>query len=226
MVSHKHRFIFIHIPKTAGTSIEKAFGHFETISQSVQDHRTIRELEPLNRAFGKLNKKENMFILAKRVRDQVRGIYNSNLKPITVNDQEFDSYFKFAFVRNPWSRVVSWYKNVMRDELHQKEHKVTKNCGFEEFLEKHTNQWALRPQLFWLKNSSGELGVDFVGKFESLEQDFSKACERIGVDHVQLPKMLDGNIGQYANYYNQRTRKIVSELYAEEIEMFEYAFER
>lgn len=225
MVSHEHKFIFIHIPKTAGTSIEKTFGHFEVLTQSVQDHRSVRELEPLQRALPNCNSIENIFLLAKRSRDNIRGTINSNWILTNVNQQQFDSYFKFAFVRNPWSRVVSWYKNVLRDPLHQKEHGVKSDCTFDQFLKNHSKQWALRSQLFWLKNSRGEIGVDFVGRFERLEQDFSHISRIIGFNDLALPKILDGNIGDYANYYNHETKNIVQKLYAEEIEVLKYSFE-
>ena len=47
MISHKHKCIYIHIPKTAGTSIEYKFGHFKELKRGVQDHRTIGEMEPV-----------------------------------------------------------------------------------------------------------------------------------------------------------------------------------
>ena len=50
MISHKNKYIFIHIPKCAGTSVEKALGQDDDgIHKDLQDHRTIRQLElPVN----------------------------------------------------------------------------------------------------------------------------------------------------------------------------------
>jgi len=45
MISKEHKCIYIHIPKTAGTSIEKKLGHFETLTYNIQDHRTLQEVE-------------------------------------------------------------------------------------------------------------------------------------------------------------------------------------
>lgn len=70
MISHKHKCIFIHIPKCAGTSIEKTLGHFEDYSgRNKQDHRCIRMIEPINvKTFAS---KENSMEFMKRLLWQI-----------------------------------------------------------------------------------------------------------------------------------------------------------
>ena len=58
MISHKYKCIYIHIPKTAGSSVEKKLGLYNELSWGVQDHRTIRDIQPITprlllKLFGK-----------------------------------------------------------------------------------------------------------------------------------------------------------------------------
>jgi len=75
----------------------------------------------------------------------------------------------------------------------------------------------------WLCGPDGETVVDFVGRFESLEEDWAKIVERLDID-APLPHLNQGSRGQYATYYDDASRKIVAERFAWAIECFEYSF--
>ena len=85
----------------------------------MQDHRTIRQIEPEAEAVGALDK----------VRAWLGGAEEPT-DPQTVTPRQYQSYFKFTFVRNPWARAFSWYRNVMDDERHQAKHGVPADCSF------------------------------------------------------------------------------------------------
>jgi len=217
MISNEHRCIFIHIPKTAGTSIEKKLGLFEKVDRDVQDHRTFRELEPYGMAhLGSLLRPSDPFLL-KRIRNDLRN------DPVPTRD-EFECFFKFSFVRNPWARAFSWYRNVMRDDFHLKTLGLKNDCSLKKFLIESPNQWALRPQMFWLKDSKGRISLDFIGKFESLSEDFQFAAKKIGLDDWELPHLIAGDSNSYTQAYDSETKKIVADKYAEEIDYFNYRF--
>ena len=220
MISHKYKCLYVHIPKTAGTSVEKCFGgHDEMDVRLKQDHRTIRNImaaiSPLST--GRFNIKDILVFLNQRYcgyRDQVGFL----------NGQEFDSYFKFCFVRNPWERAYSWYRNVIRDHLHQAELGISADITFSDFLNYHSDQWALKPQIDWIIDVNGKVAVDFVGKFENLESDFKEICHRLGMQDNKLPMILDSGKVSYVDAYDDDLRVLVETLYRDEIELFEYKF--
>ena len=115
MISTRHRCIFVHIPKTAGTSVEAALGWFTEYTRGAQDHRSIRKLRE------------------------------------AITPDEFCTYFKFTFVRNPWDRVVSWYKNALEDPVHRQKYGISETCSFREFLTAHEANWGLKSQLRWIQ---------------------------------------------------------------------------
>ena len=218
MISHQYKCIFIHIPKTAGTSIEKKLDHFTELKDGVQDHRPVKLIEPYTlsevvRGVGTGNKSK------KAKYELIRNYF----RPLLTRSQ-YKTYFKFTFVRNPWDRVYSWYKNVLRYEPHQQSLGIGLDCSFEDFLLKYGKQWALQPQLTWIKRRDGRIEMDFIGRFENLENDFAYVAEKIGLENCELPQMLVSNNERYTKSYDSRLIDFVGEKYREEIELFGYKF--
>ncbi|WP_319548767.1 sulfotransferase family 2 domain-containing protein [Desulfogranum marinum] len=223
MISHKHKCIFIHIPKCAGTSIEKAFGHFEEYSgDNKQDHRSIRMLEPINsRCFAS---KENSKEFIKRFWRQIKPSPNPRSR-YTVSREQYADYFKFTVVRNPWARAYSWYKNVMRDDSHLKKMRISREISYYDFLERFKYKKCLRAQTFWIKNYNGDIPLDYIGRFENLANDFEKACNLMKIESLKLPHELKGGVDNYQEAYDSKTRDLISRIYREEIELFGYSFD-
>ena len=227
MISHKYRFVFVHIPKTAGTSIEEAFGHFEgDEGRGCQDHRTIRDFEPLGIEAFLGGQSENYRSIAKRFAHLFRkSEYAKNCEKLDA--LQYKEYFKFTVVRNPWARVFSWYKNVMRDELHRSNFGIPADVPFRDFLMRYRSNWALRTQMHWLRDLSGQIPFDFIARFESLDSDFETLCNHLNCNGlVRLPHAIKGSGEDYRDYYDRDTRAIVADRYREEIEYFEYSFEQ
>lgn len=72
-------------------------------------------------------------------------------------------------------------------------------------------------------DEQGKLLVDWVGRYERLEQDFAAVCHRINVRET-LPRLNVSLHGSYREHYTDRTRRLVEEAYTKDIEMFGYEF--
>ena len=225
MISHKYKCIFIHIPKCAGTSIESALGHLDNhTGRGGQDHRSLRMVEQPFITPHIFSSKENSSEALRRILYKYRAAMNQQNK-LTVTKEQYDSYFKFTFIRNPWARVYSWYKNVMRDDIHKKSHNITGQLSLNEFLRKFSGTGMLRPQTYWIKNFNGSIPLDYIGRFETLIEDFQNVCKLMHFPHITLPHKIKGSGEDYQEYYDKNSIAIITEVYQEEIKIFGYSFE-
>lgn len=138
---------------------------------------------------------------------------------------QFESYFKFGFVRNPWDRAVSLYE---RNEGLQ----LKKLMSFEEFIEwlKFSSATCLHPlphryQLDWFVDQNGDMIMDFIGRFERLQTDWNSISTRIGL--LQELPHLNKNSARphYSKYFNEKTRQIIADRFCVDINYFGYKFE-
>lgn len=232
MISHKHKCIFIHIPKAAGTSIETAFGHFDSWSKKKavygregQDHRSVRMLQNPLLQLKAFTSKENIIEVLKSIRYRYEDHSNINNK-LTVTPKQYQTYFKFTIVRNPWDRVFSCYRNMMKDEIHRNEIGAPKDLDFNQFVSLHLDTYLLRPQTYWIKNFSGKVDLDYICRFENLNQDFEKVCQLLNLSGIKLPHKLKNKKRDYRQEYNRKSIQLVKQKYQEEIEIFGYTFDK
>ena len=224
MISHKHKCIFIHIPKCAGTSIEEALGHNPLqLNKSSQDHRSLRLIEEPLAPIYTIKNIENFKEALRRQRYKNRVHKNPN-NAFHVNASQFAEYYKFTFVRNPWARAYSWFKNIKRDSAH-KNYRKYGDLNFTEFLKHFAGKGKLRPQTYWLKNFKGKIELDFIGKFENLNNDFQHVANKLKLENMKLPHKLKTSSQSYQEYYDKESIKLVGDIYSEEIKIFDYNFD-
>ncbi len=220
MISHRHKCIFIHVPKCAGSSIEKALGHFDLFEgRGAQDHRSIQDIKPST----------GLSLVSRRNFRHLRHRYfKTHLNPANnywVNRPQYEHYFKFTIIRNPWSRAYSYYRGVVRDELNYTHRRMTPEMSFSDFARKFCGKGNLKSQLAWLRDANGKLDLDFVGRFEHLQRDFGTITENIGAKDVELPHLLNSQDDSWRKAYDSDLIEFVRNAYREEIEAFGYSFD-
>lgn len=146
-----------------------------------------------------------------------------------VGLERWSRRFTFAIVRNPWDKVVSHYfYRVKTGQTGLWNSDVT----FGEWVERaygekvpayRDNEKMFMPQTSWVRSDDGELLVDYIGFFEDLEDSFSEAMRRVGLK-VSLPHLKSTTRRDYRDYYDERSREIVAQCFAEDIEKFNYRF--
>jgi hypothetical protein len=206
MISHQLRCIFVHIPKTGGTSIEDV-------------------IWPAPR------REEDLwmgFVSAHRNKYQTGGLQHLLAHQIRqeVGEEIFGAYFKFAVVRNPWDRAVSQFCYTrIRTDLHELIG-MTAETSFSDYLtriEGHEHvQW--QPQVDFVHDADGSTLIDLVGRFERLEQDAGSIFKRLGLEASTLPHSNASDRRPYREYFDTSSRRRIERLYGKDIEAFGYEF--
>jgi hypothetical protein len=188
MINHEHRYIFIHIIKTGGSSIEKTF-------RGRRVHK-----------FAKKYKKQ-------------------------IGSKEWNNYFKFTFVRNPWDKMVSQYFYIQKcrggnyDLTFREFILAFEYCTESEYILGNGIAVKFNPiQLPWILDDDGNCLVDYIGRFETLQEDFNIVCDKIGVPRQQLPHENKTKHKHYTEYYDDETRSIVARKFAGDLKRFGYKF--
>jgi hypothetical protein len=226
IVSHRHKFIFFKTKKTGGTSIELALspicGDGDILAPLARPEEALRTLRGaqnwrLHSWWGSPRPiwKRRWFKLTA----QDYGFYNhmpANEARALLPEEVWRTYFKFAFDRNPWDRQISFY--------HQRYRRQPKPPSFEEFL-RHDNHARLNN--YDIYSLDGQVCVDFLGRYENLNEEFSYVLRRVGItDFVELPRVKSFTRVRvpYQSYYTDKTRDIVANWYSREIAFLGYKF--
>ena len=227
MICREYNCLFVHIPKTAGQSIEQFF-----MDRLELDWDKDREALLLQGNDDRSRGTEKLAHLS--ATEYVDDGYLSR--------EEFDGLFKFSFVRNPWARILSEYR--YRNYFQHR--------SFRDFVLNKLPRpgWDdqyrhVMPQYDMLHDTRGNLLVDFVGRFESLEQDFTEVRQRLGLSGARLPHrnrsdkksrdlkrkvrnvlFMNGEnrLQSMADFYDDETRTAVEDYYRKDIETFGYEF--
>lgn len=158
--------IFIHIPRTAGASMETLFG--------LRGHENI------------------MF-------------YKTFFKHLSVGIN-WDTIYKVAFVRNPYTRYVSAYNHLKPKQNINKFTKDLKNWYYTK--DKYT-ELLFRPQWRFITNWGYDNQMDFIGRFENLKDDWGTICNRLNVTH-KLPHL---NRSKGNQTLNKESKEIIKQKY-------------
>lgn len=233
IVSTDHQCVFVHVWKTGGTSIaialRKEFG--------------IRPPGGFKLAARRAN-----FALRRSLGLPVLGKHAYALDIRNHLGRDYDLSFSFGFVRNPWDWLVSWFHFVSETRMSPDTGKPWRHHQYDEiagmsfldfvawvvedgglersFARKHSSFAGRRPflQRDWLSDLEGNLIVDFVGHFETLEEDIQLVSERLGCLGLELPHLNRSDHRSYRTYYSPEARLAVADYFQEDIQTFGYSF--
>ncbi len=151
---------------------------------------------------------------------------------------KYGSYFKFSFVRNPWDRILSAYTFMKKGGINSYDkfwgEKYLKGLDdFEQFIlalenksfaNKVKGSLHFLPQRLFLLNLENKIDLDFLGRFENLENDFELLKQESNLQG-ELRKLNKSKHRVYTSYYTTKMQKIVADFYQEDIDTFKYSFE-
>lgn len=206
IVSHKHRFIFAAIPKTGTHSVRKALREqmgpedIEQVGLFVNKRFPYPELAQISHGHLGLQ--------------QVRPF---------LGEEAFAGYFKFAFVRNPFDRFVSYCAFMTRanDAFGRDPQAVMRHILFKARPMDHI---LFQPQHGQLVDGEGGLLADQIGRVEEMQASYDAICQRIGIPSATLEQVNGSRRGDYRMYYDQMLIDGVADLYRRDLELFGYRF--
>ena len=210
MISHKHKCIFVHIPKAAGKSIKQALFGIPEFGPHLQSHSTETVPAYIENAYGH------------------QSVAEYRAYP------QFKQYFKFCVVRNPFDRLVSAFTYLShggcnpRDEVFQQTHLQQYEGNFEAFVTEAfpavTQHEHFRSQTSWIRSGWKKRNVDYIGRFEALPQSLEQVAQRLDITGYQLPYLNKSTHRPYQEYYTDKTIDIVRKAYASDLQAFRYTF--
>jgi len=207
LISDRHQFVFVHIRKAAGTSLRQIL---ERVS-----------LPKNNQLWYKLLSRNGFAV------DYHKHSFRKHANLIeaqrSMSADKFKQYFKFAVVRNPWDRLVSEYEYIKTQPAHSRFKKLA-TLSFAEFVA-YQSQRPAAHQINALRLSDGQLGCDFIGKLETLQQSLKVVGVKIGVDFSALPHANQVDRRDYRTYYDTSLQIQVEKLWQVDIEAFQYDFD-
>lgn len=142
-----------------------------------------------------------------------------------------DDVFKFTFVRNPWDRFVSIYNYCVKGSDVYRCRNVEQEVSFELFCDIRATGLHIGNPFVWNIHYRAQSDfidlndIDFIGRFENIQHDFDRVCECIGLEQIELQKVNCTDRMNYIEYYNDRTRDIIYNVYRNDIKHFGYEFD-
>ncbi len=217
LLSHRHKFLFVHIAKTGGTSVRAALNR-------------LRWRDPWYYLMFPCHR------LSHLTGHRIATKFPRHSKIIAAKEmlpaEFFNALFKFAFVRNPWDLQVSSFHHIRRERPEV----MQGITDFNEFM-----RWKFNPerpyqyhidtslefQSDYLIDLRGNVITDFIGRTERLQEDFDLVCERVGIPRIELPQKRVAKDRQrdYRSYYADDTADAVARHFAVDIEKLGYTFD-
>jgi hypothetical protein len=206
IISKLHRFVFVAIPKTGTHSVRQALRE----QMGPEDMEQVKLFVDKSLPFPELAKLGHGHISLRELQPHLSA-------------DDFAGFFKFAFVRNPFDRFVSYCSFMTRtnDAFDRDPKAVMRHFLFTAPPMQHI---LFAPQYHFVTGADGALLADMIGRVEQMQESYDAICERIGIPTKELGKSNASKRGDYRAYYDQQLIDGVARLYARDLELFGYQF--
>ena len=214
LISDKNKFIFIHIFKTAGTSITKYFLPYSNIKYRY--------------AYGNWFTRKIFGQLFKVIGDGGESLLGHH-KHSTANQiklsigAKYDHYFKFAFVRNPYDRALSAYYYFMQSPWLPL-HKEACEKKIHEFLGVYLQTRPFR-QVDYLCDNNNNIMVDYIGRYENINEDLEHVLDELGIEKRGILERHNVSKRKRKNVFdvmNEENILMINDYFKNDFELFGY----
>jgi len=206
IISHAHRYIFFAVPKTATHSVREVLR-----ASKDQDDWEQQVL------FGEQS------IPIPEIAQIKHGHVSARQIQAALNQHQWQTYYKFGFVRNPFDRFVSICAFLNRENPNFNDNSLawmkmaTRRPAFRQRI-------LVRPQFEQLTNENNEIAMNFLGRYECLQSSLDTILDKLKLEPIQLKVRNQSEHAAYQSYYDDELRDWVSEFYKEDLERFGYEF--
>jgi hypothetical protein len=202
MLSSSKKFLFIHVPKTGGNSIQSVLKNYS------EDDLVC--VSPLQDGIERFEVRSKSYATHK----------HSTLAEYTreYGEEMVLGLCKFCCVRNPWDRCVSHFFSPHRGPV------TWDRDAFWKFVETE-----VRPLNFYIDRGgdsleSSVMNINYIIRFEHLQAGFDRVCQELGVAYQVLPVRNSSSRDNYRIYYDEGLVSLVEDRFSEEIKLFGYTF--
>lgn len=216
MISIRKKFLFIHVPKTGGNSIQNILRHYsedEIVTRS--GHQDGIERFEVSNSKYKVTKHSTL----------------SHYKSV-LDSGTYRSLFKFATIRNPWDMMISYYFSPHRGVTEWNRDDFISLAGGVPPLRHYICEQSLVEKALGMCGMKTTIGrrkiggdIDFLMRFERLSEDFGEVCGKLGIPHSPLPKRNSSARAHYSEYYDEELKEIIRSNFEEDIALGNYTFE-
>lgn len=214
IISHGRKYIFVHIPKTGGTSLALALE-----AKAMKDDVLI----------GDTPKAKKRRKRVKDVQTSGRVWKHSKLRDVygLIDQAQMEDYFVFTLVRNPWDRMVSYYHWLRTQQFDHPHVSLAKTQEFSPFLNDPMTRAMLGADqaVHYVRDAQGVDRCDLFIRLEHLAQDVAVLEDKIGVKLGGVPHENRSERRAYQEYYTDPDRTLIAEIFASDIDRFGYGFD-
>jgi hypothetical protein len=203
MISLKHNFLYVHIPKTAGNAVQNILRHYS--------EDKIVCVTPLQDGVERFEVRNDQFQIEKHstLEDYRRELGAERLAKL----------FKFCCVRNPWERAISFFFSPHRGPVEWD------RKAFMKLVPRILPASAFVSLPGSTPKRSPFENVDCVIRFERLNEDFREVCQRLRIPEQELPVRNKSERRHFSTYYDPELVELVQKHFHDDIEAFGYTFD-